>query len=128
RPLPHDVGVRRANDVEAVAVPILAASPVLTDADLVVLAQHGSADKQQAIAGRAEVSEEVADALTRQGSETVVATLLANARARIAEASLATAIDRFGTSERVQTNMVHRNNLPVTIAHRLVVLASETLH
>ena len=37
RHLPHDVAVRLASDVEAVALPILADSPVLTDADLVAL-------------------------------------------------------------------------------------------
>ena len=45
------------SDVEAVALPILADSPVLTDADLVDLVRKGSAPKQEAIAGRADVSE-----------------------------------------------------------------------
>jgi uncharacterized protein (DUF2336 family) len=34
RHLPHDVALRLANDVEAVALPILADSPVVTDTDL----------------------------------------------------------------------------------------------
>src|SRR6476646_12150539 len=35
RRLPHEVALRLANDVEAVALPILAESPVLTQGDLV---------------------------------------------------------------------------------------------
>ena len=84
RHLPHDVALRLANDVEAVALPILANSPVVTDTDLMELIRHGSAQKQETIAGRAGVSEQVADALATQGSETAVAVLMGNAHARIA--------------------------------------------
>ena len=66
--LPHDVALRLANDVEAVALPILIDSPVLTDADLVALVNRGSAPKQEAIAGRADVSEQVADALVTRAA------------------------------------------------------------
>ena len=71
--LPHDIALRLASDVEAVALPILINSPVLSDADLVALVNGGSAPKQEAIAGRPEVSEQVSDALVTKGSETAVA-------------------------------------------------------
>ncbi len=83
--------------------------------------------KQATIAGRAMVSEQVADALATQGSETAVAVLMGNAKARIAATSLATALDRFADSERVKANIVHRADLPVTIAERLVVMVSDRL-
>jgi len=127
RQLPHDVALRLARDVEAVALPILISSPVLTDEDLVALVCGGSSAKQQAIAGREGVSEQVADALVREGSEAAVAMLMDNSSARIAEASLGIAIDRFSASERVKANMVHRASLPVAIAERLVVMVSEML-
>jgi uncharacterized protein (DUF2336 family) len=127
RHLPNDVALRLANDVAAVALPILADSPVLTDADLIELVRHGSADRQTAIAGRAGVSEQVADALVTEAGEAAVATLLGNTSARIASATLGTAIDRFADSDRVKATMVHRADLPVTIAERLVVLVSEKL-
>jgi len=127
RHLPHDVAVRLANDVEAVALPILADSPVLTDTDLMAIVHQGSSEKQEAIAGRDNVSEQVADALATNGSEAAVAALMANAAARIAEASLGTAIDRFAASDRVKSSMVHRANLPASIAERLVVMVSDKL-
>ena len=40
--LPRDVALRLAKDVEAVALPILISSPVLTDADLMALVKSGS--------------------------------------------------------------------------------------
>ena len=87
----------------------------------------GEARKQEAIASRDGVSEQVADALVTKGSEGAVATLMANASARIAAASLDTAIDRFADSERVKASMVHRANLPAAIAERLVVMVSDQL-
>jgi uncharacterized protein (DUF2336 family) len=127
RQLPHDVALRLAADVEAVALPILVSSPVLTDADLVALVKGSSSPKQEAIAGRADLSEQVADALVTEGSEAAVAPLMENPGARISEASLGTAIDRFAASDRVKTGMVHRAKLPVAIAERLVVMVSEML-
>jgi uncharacterized protein (DUF2336 family) len=127
RHLPHDVALRLAHDVEAVALPILSDSPALTDTDLVDLIHDGSVRKQEAIAGRADISEQVADALVTAGSESAVAVLMGNLRARIAATTLDTAIDRFGGSEQIKACMVHRVDLPVTIAERLVVMVSEQL-
>ena len=125
RNLPRDVAVRLAGDVEAVALPILTESPVLTDADLIEVVKGGSAGKHAAIAGRTDVSEQVADALVNGAGEAAVAVLLENATARIAETSLGSAIDRFAASDRVKASMVHRADLPVTIAERLVAVVSE---
>ena len=125
--LPRDVALRLAKDVEAVALPILISSPVLTDADLMALVKSGSSSKQEAIASRTSVSEQVAGALVTHGSEGAVATLMGNAGAHITAASLGSAIDRFGDSDRVKTAMVHRANLPVAIAERLVVIVSDML-
>jgi uncharacterized protein (DUF2336 family) len=110
-----------------VALPILSDSPVLTDADLIDLVRRGSGPKQEAIAARTSVSEELADALLAEGDEPAVVVLLANTRARIAEASLGAAIDRFPASERVKAGLVHRADLPITIAERLVVMVSDKL-
>ncbi|HTI81237.1 MAG TPA: DUF2336 domain-containing protein [Acetobacteraceae bacterium] len=127
RHLPHDVALRLANDVESVALPILSDSPVLTDADLVAIIRQGPSRKQEAVANRDEISEQVSDALVTAGSEAAVATLMANASAQIAEEALGAAINRFADSERVKASMVHRANLPVTIAERLVVMVSDQL-
>jgi uncharacterized protein (DUF2336 family) len=125
--LPRDVALRLARDVEAVSLPILADSPVLVDTDLLEVIAQGEARKQEAIAARDGVSEQVADALVTKGSEGAVATLMGNATARIAATSLDTAIDRFAASDRVKASMVHRANLPAAIAERLVVMVSDKL-
>jgi uncharacterized protein (DUF2336 family) len=125
--LPLDVARRLADDVDAVALPILAESPTLDDDSLLAILGDASAAKQQAIAGRAAVSEPVAGALITTGSEQAVAALMRNPAAHIAETSLQTAIDRFTGSEAVQDGMVGRDTLPVTVAERLAVLVSDQL-
>lgn len=126
--LPHDVAAALARDVDSVALPMLASSQVLTDDDLVEIVRlHGGTRKQAAIASRATVSERVAEELVEAGDQDSVATLLANTGARVSDASLERAVDRFGTDEKVQTAMVGRPKLPVTVAERLVYLVSESL-
>lgn len=125
--LPRDVALRLAHDVEAVALPVLSASPVLTDDDLLAIVQQATPARHTAIASRPTVSEAVSDALVAVADEPAVTTLLKNAGASIAEPSLQRTIARFGDSETVKETMVHRANLPMTVAERLVVMVSEEL-
>lgn len=125
--MPHDVAVKLANDIESVALPILENSQVLTDDDLMQIIKSGAAVKQEAIAGRATVSEKVSDVLITNGSEKVVARLMDNAGAQISEPSLNKAVDRFSESDLVKEKMVMRPVLPVAVTERLVALVSENL-
>jgi uncharacterized protein (DUF2336 family) len=125
--LPHDVALRLANDIEAIALPVLTYSPVLTDQDLVQIIQRGSSAKQEAIAGRPNVSEKVSETLIAEASEKAVSTLMKNPTARISDDGFTKAIDRFGENETVKESMVKRARLPVTVAERLVTMVSEQL-
>ena len=102
------MALRLANDIEAVAMPVLAYSPVLTDQDLMQVIKRGSSAKQEAIAGRPNVSEKVADALITEASEKAVTTLMSNATAHISDVSMNKAVDRFAESEAVKESMVKR--------------------
>jgi uncharacterized protein (DUF2336 family) len=125
--LPPDVAHRLADDVEAVALPILADSPVLTDEDLIAILQHANPVRQEAIAQRQNLSEPVSDALIGAAPETAVVTLLHNRSARIGEPGLHRAVDRFSGSNAVKHGIVHRDTLPVTVAERLVVMVTDEL-
>lgn len=127
RRLPHDVAVRLAADVEAVSMPILADSPVLTDADLLEILRHASPAQQQAIAGRSRLTEPVCDAISDSAGEPAVLVLLRNPGAQIGARGFDRAIDRFPHSERVKAGMVQRAALPIGIAERLVTLVSDRL-
>ena len=124
RHLPHDVALRLAEDIEAVALPILAESLVLTDEDLVALVRRGSSRKQESIAARPDLAEPVSDALITHAGEPAVTVLMRNQSARIAEDSLNRAVTRFPDSDRVKEAMVRREVLPMTVSERLVALVS----
>ncbi len=125
--LPRDVAQRLSNDIDAIALPLLAGSLVLTDEDLVDLVGRGSARKHEAIAARPNLTEAVSDALITHAAEPAVVVLMDNPTAAIAEHSLAAAVARFAGSFRVKQAMVMRRSLPIAIAERLVTLVSTEL-
>lgn len=125
--LPHDVAVRFARDVEAVALPTLLSSEVLTDDDLIEVIAGNSVLKQETIANRANVSETVSDALIVGAHGDAVSTLMRNQGARITEASLNAAVDRFPDNDAVKDGMARREVLPIRVAERLVALVSHQL-
>ncbi len=125
--LPRDVALRLASDLEDVALPIVADSPVLLEADLIEIIRTGSPRKQVVVAGRPDVTEPVADALVSTAVEPAVAMLMDNPDAQIAPSSFGKALDRFGNSDVVKERMVKRAVLPPTITERLVVMISDQL-
>lgn len=125
--VPHDVAVTLAKDVNSVALPILEASDVLTDEDLVDIIKLNDPTKQSAIAGRPEVSETVSDAIVDTKNEQAVSRLVSNPGAEISEGSFDKVFDSMGDSAAVQEAMAGRARLPVTIAERLVTMVSERL-
>lgn len=125
RRLPRDVALRLAADVDAVALPVLADSPVLTGDDLVQILRQGSPRKQETIAARPNLAEPVCDAVADYAGEPAVVALMRNRTARLSSRSLHRAMDRFPGSQAVQESMVHRASLPVDIAERLVTVISD---
>ena len=126
--LPHDVALALAKDVESVALPMLSACEVLTADDLLAIVKsQATGSRLDAIAGRRHVQAPVAAAIVEVAREPVVAKLVANPGAEIAEPTLHRVIDRFGESEAVQEPMIQRATLPVTIAERLVNCVADHL-
>ncbi len=125
RNLPRDVALKLAQDIDMVALPMLAESLILTDDDLVEIVHHGSPGKQEAIAGRPNLTETVSDALITHAEAPAVVVLMANKTARIAEDSLNYAVTRFAENEGVKEAMVMRHSLPITVSERLVTLVSK---
>jgi uncharacterized protein (DUF2336 family) len=125
--LPHDVALKLANDIESVALPILESSSVLTDADLIEIVQSGAAAKQEIVAGRAGLSENVSDAIVTTGVEKAVAKLMDNITAQISETSLSKAVDRFSSNDAIKEKIVHRPILPPTVTERLVTMVAENM-
>lgn len=125
--VPHDVAMALAQDIDAIAVPFVEASPALSEQDLISLVRAGTPSRQQAIARRSEVSEALADALVDTGSADVVRTLVDNPGAAIKEQTLNTIIEQHGSDRTITDKMVRRPELPLSVAERLVTLCTEQL-
>ena len=118
-----------ARDLEAsVAIPVLRHSPVLTEEDLLGIIDGQPMDAALvAIAGRAGVPSTVSDALAATGSETVVASLLANHSAQIREETLDRLIELAPQHEPWHGPLVRRPVLSPRAAERLAGFVSVTL-
>ncbi|MEP1030679.1 MAG: DUF2336 domain-containing protein, partial [Alphaproteobacteria bacterium] len=125
--VPHEIAVALANDIDQVALPMIEFSQVLNDDDLIAIIGSQDPAKQEAVAGRATVSEALSDALVSSGNEAAVTRLVANEGAAISESTFQKGVDDFGDRAGVQSAMVNRASLPVTVAERLVTLVSENL-
>lgn len=127
RLLPAQIARTLADDIESVALPILKFSEALRDEDLIAVIRAGNVNKQVAVAGRKTVSSIVAEALVDTENVSVVKTLLDNPGADIAERSLHKVIDTVGLDVLIQTSMVSRATLPLTVQERLISCVSEQL-
>jgi uncharacterized protein (DUF2336 family) len=126
--LPHDIAVQMAKDVEQVSLPVLEFSKVLSDADLIDIVRSSSAEKQTAVAKRAEVSGEVANALIDHGkSSVVVAALAANKGAALGDAEVNKILDKHGSDVMVTNSLVTRPNLPLRLSERIVTIVSQSM-
>ena len=125
--IPHDVARRLAADIDSIALPIIASSPVFTDEDLIEIVRAGSALRQTAVAGRARVSRDVAGVVAAEAAEQAVRTLVANDNADLSESALSVVVDRFAESAEVVTAMAYRQALPLHVTERLIERASDAV-
>ena len=124
--LPRDVALKLARDVDSIALPILGASPVFSDDDLIEVIRAGDQARQVAVAGRPFVSRDVGETIAMEGVEAAVQTLAANDNADLSERAMAISISRF-PNEDVVTALAYRKVLPVSITERLIEMASEAV-
>ena len=124
---PHELILLLADDRIEVARPVLARSPVLSDADLVRIVERGSEDHQIAVAERPALGETVSAALERGACELAVIALLRNTSARIG----AETFERLGARARgipaFQEVLIERQDLPLDLVRALAVWVSGAL-
>ena len=123
--VPRDVAMKLARDVESVATPMLTASPVFTDEDLIEIIRFAGPVRQIAIATRVSLPETVTAALVEHGAEAAVRAACANDNAHFAENSLQKAISRFANSQQLLAAVAYRQALPPSVAERLVNMVTD---
>ena len=95
--LPRDIAMSLARDVDSVAVPMIEMSDVLTTEDLIEIINSQNPTKLAAVADRATIHADVAEALVEQGGDAAVTKLVGNPGAHLTEPCIHRVVDRFGT-------------------------------
>ena len=124
---PHELIVALANDEIEVAEPILRASAVLRDAELIGVIRHRTQQHQLAIAMRRSLSEYVSDALVETGNIDVVKVLLENSDAHISEATMGYLAEESRRVDTYQEPLLRREDLGPELAARMYLWVSAAL-
>lgn len=110
---PNPVINRLSNDDDiAVAGVVLEHSNVLTDENLVEIARTKGLEHLLAIAGRAQVSETVTDALVERGHAHVTQKVVANNGARLSELGFVKVVHEARTDEALASMLAGRGDVP----------------
>lgn len=122
--LPRKLALKLAQDIDAIALPVLQHSPVLSDADLVEIIRAAPPSKQAAVAARDRLSPAVTGAIAVFGHPDAVQTALANDNAQFDQQGLQTVLQRMGDRPSITETMARRRVLPVTIVERLIAVVT----
>ena len=114
------------DDIE-ISGPILERSRVLTDRDLVAIAETKSQAHLSAIAGRASINEPVTDVLIHRGDSAVARKVTANKGARFSRFGLIKAVTRAKQDETLAVAVANRIDLPDDLLDQLVRKATEAV-
>ncbi|MDX1292500.1 MAG: DUF2336 domain-containing protein, partial [Hyphomonas sp.] len=125
--LPREIALKLAQDVEAVAIPVLQDSPVFTEEDLIELVLSVTAAKQAAIANRESLSTTLTEVISEHGTVEAVRVLSANEGAEWTDSAYDHSLRRFGSDEGVQKGLISREYIPTHIAEKMVSLVSGQL-
>lgn len=116
-----------ACDQSEISAPVLARSPLLTDAELIDCAATGDAFAQSAIAIRPALSSSVGAALAEIGVREAAIALAVNPGASLPAFSLARLVERFGEDAEMREALLARDDLPPALRNVLINAAARIL-
>ncbi|MFZ1988678.1 MAG: DUF2336 domain-containing protein [Alphaproteobacteria bacterium] len=102
-----------ADPAPAVAAPVLAASPLLGDTELVEAAQKGGDERLKAIAQRATLSKPLQAAIIKSGSGPAISTLLQNKSFTLTPDLLNALTLRARSDDRIASRLAARADVPM---------------
>jgi uncharacterized protein (DUF2336 family) len=112
------------DDEIAVAEPVLAQSPRLTNNDLIEVAKNKSQQHLLAITGRSELEEPVTDVLVSRGNRDVKYKLAGNAGARFSETGFTSLVNSAENDESLTERIGLRIDLPPRLLRPLLLKAT----
>jgi uncharacterized protein (DUF2336 family) len=124
---PHDLVLALANDDIEVAHPILIASDILHDTDLVEIIQHRTMQHQLAISMRKNLSESVTDALVETGNQDFIEAMLKNTDAQVSQTTMEYLVEQAKRVDTYQNPLLRRPDLDPDLAKRMYWWVSAAL-
>jgi uncharacterized protein (DUF2336 family) len=115
-----------AEDAEIAAI-VLARSPALSDTELAECAASGCARTQVALAGRRNLSAEVAASLAEIDRRDVAMALVENTAAELPPVALQRIAEHFGGRHDMREALLARADLPAALRYDLIAAAAEAL-
>jgi uncharacterized protein (DUF2336 family) len=109
----------------SVAGPVLAASPCLSESDLIEFARSKGQEHLLAICGRSHLTESVTDVLVERGNDQVARKVTSNDGARFSEAGFANLVARAEADDELAEKVGQRIDIPPHLFQRLVARATE---
>jgi uncharacterized protein (DUF2336 family) len=126
--VPHDIIMSLARDIDAVGMPVIECSPVLTDGDLVALIQSSrKSGKPAAAASRKHISDAVTQALLESQNAYAMSQLLKNPGAEITDNSYLEMMRAYGSDKDVMGALAERPGLPITVVEKIITLVSDSI-
>lgn len=127
--IPSDVILALAKDINSISIPVLQFSEVLLDEDLIsIIESTDDVVKQESIAKRKSVSENVSNVLIETGNENVVGSLLHNEGAKVSEYGYNKIVEDFSDKEQLLESMIQRGKIPVRIMETLAEKVSAEIY
>ncbi len=127
RDAPRHLVVALANDEARVAAPVLARSPLLTDAELVDCAATGDVVSQCAIARRPGLGAGPAAALAEVGRREAALALIGNLAANLTPGALRRLFGRFGDDAEIREALLARPGLPASLRAIIALATAKSL-
>ncbi|MCQ8782690.1 DUF2336 domain-containing protein [Mangrovibrevibacter kandeliae] len=124
---PRAVIAALALDIEPVAAPVIAGSPLLSESELRQIARSGNEALQLALAARRDLSDALVDILSARGTQAVCLQLLAHDDAEFGAAALSTLVERWSGDACVRSALTARRDLSAAARNRLMSAAAADL-
>ena len=125
--LPRHIALALIEDIDSIAVPILASSPILTDQDLVKVLRSSAANKIRAIAQRKTISLHVSHAIVSFGDGVATARLAANDGALISTETAEMIADLHADDDLIREAALSRHDMPPAVVAKLIEHSAEKI-
>lgn len=124
---PRQIVTALIHDQIEIASIVIARSPLVADADLIIRARTSSGRLQCVMANRPEVSQRLALTLAQHGGPDCALALLTNPNARLCADAFFVLTDRFGDQPSLRGALLERGDLEPSLRYRLMKLAADAL-